>query len=146
LAKTALIVFLPFLALGLASVKFGNRFSMYGTVASAWAGVGDQRTDGQLKQSQGRRWIAQLSMACVALWPSADFMQQVGLSPYCPRPMPRRLWNCVEKLSPKHFSGNGGTTASRAVLRRARDVRRRFAAFGALAVPPGQGPLRRIAA
>ena len=84
--KPALIVFLPFLALGLASVKFGNRFAMYGTVGIGMGlGLGISELMVMLKQSQGRRWIAQLSMACVALWPSADFMQQVGPVPVLPQ-------------------------------------------------------------
>lgn len=84
--KPALIVFLPFLVLGLASVKFGNRFAMYGTVGIGMGlGLGISELMVMLKQSQGRRWIAQLSMACVALWPSAEFMQQVGPVPVLPQ-------------------------------------------------------------
>lgn len=84
--KPALLVFLPFLALGVASVKLGNRFAMYGTVGvGVGLGLGLSEFMHMLKQSQGRRWIVQLSMACVALWPSADFMQQVGPVPVLPQ-------------------------------------------------------------
>ncbi len=83
--RPALLMFLPFLALGFASVKLGNRFSMYGTVGIGMGlGLGLSELMFLLKQSQGRRWIAQLSMACVALWPSADFMQEVGPVPVLP--------------------------------------------------------------
>ena len=84
--RPALLMFLPFLALGFASVKLGNRFSMYGTVGIGMGlGLGLSELMLLLKQSQGRRWIAQLSMACVALWPSADFMQEVGPVPVLPQ-------------------------------------------------------------
>jgi dolichyl-diphosphooligosaccharide--protein glycosyltransferase len=84
--KPVLLVFLPFLALGLASVKLGNRFAMYGTVGiGVGLGLGMSEFMHMLKQSQGRRWIAQLSLACVALWPSAEFMQQVGPVPVLPQ-------------------------------------------------------------
>lgn len=84
--RPALLVFLPFLALGLASVKFGNRFAMYGTVGVGMGlGLGLSEFLKMLCQSQGRRWIAQLVMACVALWPSAVFMQEVGPVPVLPR-------------------------------------------------------------
>ncbi|ACU91339.1 STT3 domain-containing protein [Desulfomicrobium baculatum] len=84
--RPALLVFLPFLALGLASVKFGNRFAMYGTVGvGVGLGLGLSEFLKMFGQSQGRRWIAQLVMACVALWPSAVFMQEVGPVPVLPR-------------------------------------------------------------
>jgi dolichyl-diphosphooligosaccharide--protein glycosyltransferase len=84
--RPALLVFLPFLALGLASVKFGNRFAMYGTVGVGMGlGLGLSELLTMFGQSQGRRWIAQLVMACVALWPSAAFMQEVGPVPVLPR-------------------------------------------------------------
>lgn len=84
--KPALIVFLPFLVLGLASVKLGNRFAMYGTVGiGVGLGFGLSELMHLLKQSQGRRWIVQLSMACVTLWPSAEFMQEVGPVPVLPQ-------------------------------------------------------------
>ena len=84
--KPALLVFLPFLIIGLASVQLGNRFAMYGTVGiGVGLGLGLSEIMHMLKQSQGRRWIAQLSMACVALWPSAEFMQEVGPVPVLPQ-------------------------------------------------------------
>ncbi|SFJ05811.1 dolichyl-diphosphooligosaccharide--protein glycosyltransferase [Desulfomicrobium apsheronum] len=84
--RHALLVFLPFLALGIASVKFGNRFAMYGTVGVGMGlGLGLSEFLQVLGQSQGRRWIAQLVMACVVLWPSAVFMQEVGPVPVLPR-------------------------------------------------------------
>ncbi|NLY41977.1 MAG: hypothetical protein GX055_10195, partial [Desulfovibrionales bacterium] len=84
--KPAVLVFLPFLALGLASVKFGNRFTMYGTVGvGVGLGLGLSELMVMFRQSQGRRWIAQLSMACVALWPSAQLMDRVSPVPVLPQ-------------------------------------------------------------
>lgn len=84
--RPALLVFLPFLGLGLASVKLGNRFAMYGTVGIGMGlGFGLSELLCMLRQTQGRRWIAQLVMACVALWPSADFMQEMRPVPVLPQ-------------------------------------------------------------
>jgi dolichyl-diphosphooligosaccharide--protein glycosyltransferase len=84
--KPALLIFLPFLALGLASMKLGNRFAMYGTVGVGMGlGLGLSEFMTILNQSQGRRWIAQLTMACVALWPSAQFMAEVRPVPVLPK-------------------------------------------------------------
>jgi dolichyl-diphosphooligosaccharide--protein glycosyltransferase len=84
--RPALLVFLPFLALGIASVKLGNRFAMYGTVGIGMGlGLGLSEFLSMLGQSQGRRWIAQLILACVVLWPSAVFMQEVRPAPVLPK-------------------------------------------------------------
>jgi dolichyl-diphosphooligosaccharide--protein glycosyltransferase len=84
--RPALLVFLPFLGLGLASVKLGNRFAMYGTVGIGMGlGLGLSELMRMLKQSQGRRWIAQLILACVVLWPSTVFMQEVAPVPVLPK-------------------------------------------------------------
>ena len=84
--RPALFVFLPFLALGIASVKLGNRFAMYGTVGIGMGlGLGLSEFMSMLGQSQGRRWIAQLVLACVVLWPSAVFMQDVRPAPVLPK-------------------------------------------------------------
>jgi len=84
--RPALFVFLPFLALGIASVKLGNRFAMYGTVGIGMGlGLGLSEFMSMLGQSQGRRWIAQLVLACVVLWPSAVFMQEVRPAPVLPK-------------------------------------------------------------
>ena len=84
--RPALLVFLPFLALGLASVKFGNRFAMYGTVGIGMGlGLGLSELLSEFRQSQGRRWIAQLVMACVALWPPAVLMQDMVPVPVLPQ-------------------------------------------------------------
>lgn len=84
--RPVLLVFIPFLALGLASAKLGNRFAMYGTVAVGLGlGLGLSELLAMLKQSQGRRWIAQLIMACVALWPSADLMGEMSPAPVLPK-------------------------------------------------------------
>jgi len=84
--RPALLVFLPFLILGLASVRLGNRFAMYGTVGIGMGlGLGLSELMSMLRQSQGRRWIAQLALACLALWPSADLMQEMMPVPVLPQ-------------------------------------------------------------
>lgn len=84
--RPMVLLFLPYLALGIASVRLGNRFSMYGTVAIGMGigfGVGELLV--LLKQSQGRRWISQLVLACAVLWPSAEFMSEVRPVPVLPK-------------------------------------------------------------
>lgn len=84
--RPVLLVFLPYLVLGIASVKLGNRFTMYGTVAIGMGlGLGVSELFVMLGQSQGRRWIAQLAVACVALWPSSQFMAEVRPVPVLPK-------------------------------------------------------------
>lgn len=84
--RPALLVFLPFLLLGLASLKLGNRFAMYGTVAVGMGmGFGLSELMRSFGQSQGRRWIAQLILACVALWPAAQFMAEARPVPVLPK-------------------------------------------------------------
>lgn len=84
--RVELVLFLPFLLFGLASVKLGNRFAMYGTVGiGVGLGFGLSELLILLGQSPARRWIAQLAMACFVLWPSATFMQSVSPVPVLPQ-------------------------------------------------------------
>lgn len=84
--RPQLVVFLPFLGLGIASVKLGNRFTMYGTIGIGLGlGLGLAEFLALLRQSQGRRWIAQLLLACLVLWPSAQLMQRINPVPVLPR-------------------------------------------------------------
>jgi len=100
--RPALLVFLPFLALGLASIKLGNRFAMYGTVGIGMGlGLGLSEFMSMLGQSQGRRWIAQLVLACVVLWPSAVFMQEVRPMPVLPKIYAETFLELREKTEPE---------------------------------------------
>ncbi|PKN42487.1 MAG: hypothetical protein CVU60_05720 [Deltaproteobacteria bacterium HGW-Deltaproteobacteria-18] len=100
--RPALLVFLPFLALGVASVKLGNRFAMYGTVGIGMGlGLGLSEFMSMLGQSQGRRWIAQLVLACVVLWPSAVFMQEVRPAPVLPKIYAETFLELREKAEPE---------------------------------------------
>jgi dolichyl-diphosphooligosaccharide--protein glycosyltransferase len=100
--RPALLVFLPFLALGLASVKLGNRFAMYGTVGIGMGlGLGLSEFMSMLGQSQGRRWIAQLVLACVVLWPSAVFMQEVRPVPVLPKIYAETFLELRDKTEPE---------------------------------------------
>ena len=84
--RPQLLLFLPFLGLGLASVKLGNRFAMYGGVAlGVGFGFGLAELMRLLSQSQGRRWIAQLLLACFAFWPASAFMQDMQPVPVLPK-------------------------------------------------------------
>lgn len=99
--RPALLVFLPFLGLGLASVKLGNRFAMYGTVGIGMGlGLGLSELMHLLGQSQGRRWIAQLVLACVVLWPSAVFMQEVSPVPVLPKVYAQTFLDLRDKAEP----------------------------------------------
>lgn len=84
--RPQLLLFVPFLGLGLASVQLGNRFSMFGGVAlGAGFGFGLAELMRLLGQNQGRRWIAQLVLACLAFWPVSSFMQDVRPVPVLPK-------------------------------------------------------------
>lgn len=81
-----LAAFVPFWGLGLASVWLGNRFSMYGGVpAGIGLACGLALGVRRLTPRQGRRWIAQLGLSCLALWPAAELMGQVLPIPVIPR-------------------------------------------------------------
>jgi dolichyl-diphosphooligosaccharide--protein glycosyltransferase len=111
--RPALLMFLPFLILGFASVKLGNRFSMYGTIAIGMGiGLGLSELMLMLRQSQGRRWIGQLTMACVALWPSAQFMQQSQYQ-YCLGCTRKPFWICGSLRNLMPYCGSGGITGMR---------------------------------
>lgn len=51
--RPQLLVFLPFLLLGMASVKLGNRFAMYGVTLGVGFGFGMAELMRMFKQSQG---------------------------------------------------------------------------------------------
>jgi len=84
--RPQLLIFLPFLILGLASVKLGNRFAMYGGVAlGAGLGFGLAELMRILGQSQGRRWIAQLGLCCFVVWPVGQMMNDMAPVPVLPK-------------------------------------------------------------
>jgi len=102
--RPMLLLFLPYLALGVASVKLGNRFSMYGTVAiGIGLGFGASELLTMLAQTQGRRWIAQLALACVVLWPSAEFMSEVRPVPVLPRVYAEVFMELRDAVEPNAF-------------------------------------------
>jgi dolichyl-diphosphooligosaccharide--protein glycosyltransferase len=99
--RPVLLVFLPYLVLGIASLKLGNRFAMYGTVAIGMGlGLGVSELFVMLGQSQGRRWIAQLALACVVLWPAAQFMSEVQPIPVLPKVYAQTFMELKEKTEP----------------------------------------------
>jgi dolichyl-diphosphooligosaccharide--protein glycosyltransferase len=84
--RPQLLIFLPFLVLGLASVKLGNRFAMYGGVAlGAGLGFGLAELMRILRQSQGRRWIVQLGLCCFVFWPAGKMMSEMTPVPVLPK-------------------------------------------------------------
>ena len=84
--RPPLLIFFPFLILGLASVKLGNRFAMYGGVAlGAGLGFGLAELMRILKQSQGRRWIVQLGLCCFVFWPAGKMMSEMTPVPVLPK-------------------------------------------------------------
>ena len=84
--RPPLLIFFPFLILGLASVKLGNRFAMYGGVAlGAGLGFGLAELMRILKQSQGRRWIVQLGLCCFVFWPVGKMMSEMTPVPVLPK-------------------------------------------------------------
>lgn len=84
--RPQLLLFVPFLALGLASVKLGNRFAMYGGVAlGVGLGFGLAELMRLFGQNQGRRWIVQLVLACFAFWPAGELMRIIQPVPVLPK-------------------------------------------------------------
>lgn len=80
-----LVVLLPLLGLSMASVKLGNRFTMYGGIPlGAGLGFGLAEVLRYLNQSQGRRWIAQLALCVLVFWPMASLMNNVFPTPVLP--------------------------------------------------------------
>jgi len=100
--RPVLLIFLPYLVLGLASIKLGNRFAMFGTVGIGMGlGFGLSELMVMLNQSQGRRWIAQLAVACLVLWPSAQFMGQVYPVPVLPKVYAETFLELRERTEPE---------------------------------------------
>jgi dolichyl-diphosphooligosaccharide--protein glycosyltransferase len=76
----------PFLLLAVASVKLGNRFTMFGGVAiGAGLGLGLAELMRFYNQSFGRQWIAQLILCCFALWPASQMMIKANPAPVLPK-------------------------------------------------------------
>ena len=84
--RPQLWLFFPFLLLAVASVKLGNRFSMFGGVAiGAGLGLGLAELMRFYNQSFGRQWIAQLILCCFALWPASQMMIKANPVPVLPK-------------------------------------------------------------
>lgn len=99
--RPQLLVFLPFLVLGMASVKLGNRFAMYGGVTlGVGFGFGMAELMRMFKQSQGRRWIAQLALCCAVFWPAGDMMSQMQPVPVLPKVYAQTFANLRHKIEP----------------------------------------------
>ncbi len=99
--RPQLLVFLPFLVLGMASVKLGNRFAMYGGVAlGVGFGFGLAELMRMLRQSQGRRWIAQLVLCCFVFWPAGEMMSAMEPVPVLPKVYAQSFLELREKTQP----------------------------------------------
>jgi dolichyl-diphosphooligosaccharide--protein glycosyltransferase len=99
--RPQLLVFLPFLVLGIASVKLGNRFAMYGGIAiGVGFGFGVSELMRRFEQSQGRRWIVQLALCCLVFWPAAEMMSQVRAIPVLPRDYAQTFLDLRDKVEP----------------------------------------------
>lgn len=100
--RPQLLVFLPFLVLGMASVKLGNRFAMYGGVTlGVGFGFGVAELMRLLGQSQGRRWIAQLALCCVVFWPAGNLMNQMRPIPVLPKVFAQTFVDLRDKVEPE---------------------------------------------
>jgi dolichyl-diphosphooligosaccharide--protein glycosyltransferase len=80
------LVFLPMLALGFLSVKLGNRFSMFGGVAiGIGLAFGTNRFMIDRGQSALRRWMVQLLLGMIVVWPLLSTVQKLGPNPILPK-------------------------------------------------------------
>ena len=99
--RPALMVFWPFLGLGLAGIKFGDRFTMYGAVGIGMGlGLGLSELLTMLGQSRWRRWTAQVLLAGVALWPSVQFIKGVVPVPVLSREYAQTLVDLRSSTEP----------------------------------------------
>ncbi|MBU4524545.1 MAG: hypothetical protein KUA37_13510 [Desulfomicrobium sp.] len=99
--RPQLLVFLPFLVLGMASVTLGNRFAMYGGVTlGVGFGFGVAELMRLLGQSQGRRWIAQLALCCIVFWPAGDMMSQMQPVTVLPRVYAQTFLDLRDRVDP----------------------------------------------
>ncbi len=74
---------------------------MYGGVAlGAGFGFGLAELMRLLGQNQGRRWIAQLLLACFAFWPASAFMQEMQPVPVLPKQYAQTFLDLREKTEP----------------------------------------------
>jgi dolichyl-diphosphooligosaccharide--protein glycosyltransferase len=95
------LILLPLLALGVLSVKLGNRFSMFGGVA-AGIGIafGINRAMIDLGQARVRRWIVQGILFLIVLWPLWSTAQSLRPNPILPKVYAKTLIEAGE-ISPE---------------------------------------------
>ena len=84
--KPFAVLFLPFYFLAFASIKMGNRFTMYaGTGWGIGLGMGLSMLLARLKQSGLRRWLVQLILCLVVLWPTWTMARYLRPAPVLPK-------------------------------------------------------------
>lgn len=94
------LIFLPLLGLGLASVKLGNRFSMYGGAALGLGlafGVNQVFLD--LKQKSIRRWLVQIVLCILVLWPLWKVSKNLSPAPILTEVYAKTFVDLKEKAS-----------------------------------------------
>ncbi len=80
------LIWLPFLALGIASVTLGNRFSMFGGAAIGLGlAFGLNRLLLDLGQARWRRWAVQIALSFVVAWPLWTAASSFRPAPILPR-------------------------------------------------------------
>ncbi len=92
------LVWLPLLGLGIASVKLGNRFAMFGGSAFGLGiALGINRLLLDLKQPQWRRWIVQAGLCLFVLWPLWNAADSLRPSPILPKAYAKTFADLREK-------------------------------------------------
>ena len=100
LKRPFILVFLPLLGLSLASVKLGNRFTMYGCVVIGLGlGSGLNQVLIRFRQSLSLRLAAHLILAFMVVWPSYQLMKGIRPVPVLPSIYARTLMELKDKAA-----------------------------------------------
>lgn len=84
--RPAYLVWLPLLILGIGSVKLGNRFSMFGgAVIGVGLAFGLNRLLLDLNQPRLRRWLLQIVLCLLVIWPLWNVAKNLRPAPILPR-------------------------------------------------------------
>jgi dolichyl-diphosphooligosaccharide--protein glycosyltransferase len=92
------LIFLPLLGLGIASVKLGNRFAMFGGAALGVGlafGVNQVLVD--LKQKSTRRWVVQIVLCLLVIWPLWKVSNNLRPAPILPKVYAKTFVDLKEK-------------------------------------------------
>lgn len=96
------LIFLPFFVLGLASVKLGNRFTMYAGLGwGVGLGFGLSLVLLHLRLAAIWRWLVQTLICVVAVWPIVQVARELTPAPILPQPFAQSFLDLQTKTPPQ---------------------------------------------